>query len=88
MFLTRLVSAAPAAATPSALIAVGLLMLSHPGKTNWGETIWGQMDWTDPLRSIPAFLALITIPPTLPIANRLGFRFQRYARLKMIRGAA
>lgn len=54
-------------------------MLSHLGETNWGETSWGEMDWTDPLRSIPAFLTVITIPPTLPIANGLGFGFTRYA---------
>jgi AGZA family xanthine/uracil permease-like MFS transporter len=76
MFLAPLVGAVPAAATAPALIVVGSLMLAH----------LGEIDWADPVKSIPAFLTLITIPMTFSIANGLGFGFTSYALLKIVRG--
>jgi AGZA family xanthine/uracil permease-like MFS transporter len=76
MFLAPLVGAVPPAATAPALIVVGSLMLTHLGEIEWG----------DPVKSIPAFLTLITIPLTFSIANGLGFGFTSYALLKIVRG--
>ena len=76
MFLAPLIGAVPAAATAPALIVVGSLMLAH----------LGEIAWKDPLKAIPAFLTLITIPLTFSIANGLGFGFTSYALLKIVRG--
>ena len=71
-----LAGAVPPVATAPALIVVGSLMLTHLGEIEWGN----------PVKSIPAFLTLITIPLTFSIANGLGFGFTSYALLKIVRG--
>ena len=76
MFLAPLIGAVPTAATAPALIVVGSLMLAH----------LGDIAWSDPVKAIPAFLTLITIPLTFSIANGLGFGFTSYAILKIVRG--
>lgn len=76
MFLAPLIGAVPTAATAPALIVVGSLMLAH----------LGDIAWSDPVRAIPAFLTLITIPLTFSIATGLGFGFTSYALLKIVRG--
>ncbi len=76
LFVAPLVGAVPPAATASALIVVGSLMMSH----------LTEIKWSDPAIAIPAFLTLITIPLTFSIANGLAFGFTSYAVLRVVRG--
>lgn len=62
LFLSPLAGVIPSAATASALIYVGVLMLSN----------FAKVDMTDPVSAIPAFLALIMMPMTYSIANGIG----------------
>lgn len=68
----------PLQATAPALILVGALMMGHAA----------EIRWADPLRSIPAFLTLLTIPLTFSIANGLAFGFTSYTLLHIAAGQA
>lgn len=62
LFLSPLASVIPSAATASALIYVGVLMLGN----------FAKVDMQDPVAAIPAFLTLIMMPLTYSISNGIG----------------
>jgi len=66
----------PACATAPALILVGFLMMS----------VVKEIDFRDYTESIPAFLALVTIPYTFSIADGIGVGFISYVFLKLVSG--
>lgn len=73
LFIAPVVGAVPAAATAPALIVVGSLMMAHVGDIPWSKTSI----------SIPAFLAMVTIPLTASIATGLSLGFTAYALLRI-----
>jgi len=76
LFVAPVAGVIPAQATAPALILVGALMLSHAG----------EIEWSDPLKAIPAFLTLTAIPLTFSIANGLAFGFLSYTALMLLAG--
>ena len=76
LFVAPVMGVIPAQATAPALILVGALMLGHAA----------EIEWSDPLRAIPAFLTMTAIPLTFSIANGLAFGFISYTVLRLIAG--
>jgi AGZA family xanthine/uracil permease-like MFS transporter len=60
------------------VLPAGALMLAHAK----------EIDWDDPLKAIPAFLTLVTIPLTFSIANGLAFGFLSSTVLNVLAGRA
>jgi len=76
LFFAPLFAMIPAAATSSALIIVGLLMM--------GEV--RHIDFSDITESLPAFLAIIMMPFTYSIAEGISFGMISYVLLKALSG--
>ena len=76
LFVAPIAGVVPVQATAPALILVGALMLGHAG----------EIEWSDPLKSIPAFLTMAAIPLTFSIANGLAFGFVSSTILKLLAG--
>ena len=76
MFAAPLFGGIPGAATASALIVVGSMMM----------TAATEIAWNDPEVSIPAFLTMLAIPLTFSIANGLAFGFCAWTLIKLVRG--
>ena len=76
LFFAPLFAMIPAAATSSALIIVGLLMM--------GEV--KHIDFSDITESLPAFLAIIMMPFTYSIAEGISFGMISYVLLKALSG--
>ncbi|CAF30245.1 NCS2 family permease [Methanococcus maripaludis] len=76
IFFSPFVAAIPAYATAPALIIVGALMISAIKR----------IDLDDITESVPAFIALITIPLTYSIATGLQLGFIFYPLIKIIAG--
>jgi adenine/guanine/hypoxanthine permease len=75
MFAAPYAQAIPLAATATALILVGGLMIAP----------LAEVSWDDPLQGLPAFLTLVMIPLTFSIANGLAFGVTAYAVIKINR---
>ena len=78
IFIAPIAALIPAAVTSSALIYVGILMVS--GLKN--------LDFNDPCQLIPAALMLITIPISSSIGNAIGIGMIAYTVIKMFTGKA
>ncbi|OIR00148.1 adenine permease AdeQ [mine drainage metagenome] len=76
LFFAPLFAMIPAAATSSALIIVGLLMMAEVKHINFSNI-------TD---SLPAFLAIIMMPFTYSIAEGISFGMISYVLLKLLTG--
>ena len=76
MFIAPLVALVPAAATSSALIYVGILMLQ--GLTN--------IDFSDVATSVPVFIMLLTMPVAGSISHGIGLSLISYTIIKVITG--
>ena len=76
LFFAPLFAMIPAAATSSALIIVGLLMM--------GEV--RHIDFSDITESLPAFLAIIMMPFAYSIAEGISFGMISYVLLKALSG--
>lgn len=76
MFIAPLVVLVPAAATSSALIYVGILMLQ--GLTN--------IDFSDVATSVPVFIMLLTMPVAGSISHGIGLSLISYTIIKVITG--
>ncbi len=76
LFFAPLFAMIPAAATSSALIIVGLLMM--------GEV--RHIDFSDITESLPAFLAIIMMPFTYSIAEGISFGMISFVLLKALSG--
>lgn len=74
--ITPVIGVIPTAATASALIVVGSLMLSAVREIEWDDATIG----------IPAFLTLTTIPLSYSIASGLAIGFISYTCLKVLHG--
>ena len=78
LVLAPLVNMVPSEAAAPALVFVGFLMMSQVV----------HIDWTDPEKGIPAFLALILMPFAYSITVGIGAGFIFYALIKVLRGKA
>ena len=78
MFIAPLVALVPAAATSSALIYVGILMLQ--GLTN--------IDFSDVSTSVPVFIMLLTMPVAGSISHGIGLSLISYTIIKVLTGKA
>ncbi|ACL69255.1 NCS2 family permease [Halothermothrix orenii] len=76
LFFKPLVAIVPGAATASALIIVGTMMMSNITKLDWG-------DFTEVL---PAFITMIAMPLTYSIANGIALGFITYPLIKLFTG--
>lgn len=76
LFLTPLASIVPSAATASALIYVGVLMLKS----------FAKVDMDDLRSALPAFVALIMMPMTYSIANGIGLGAITYVIMTLCTG--
>ena len=76
MFIAPLVALVPAAATSSALIYVGILMLK--GLTS--------IDFSDVATSVPVFIMLLTMPVAGSISHGIGLSLISYTIIKVITG--
>lgn len=76
LFFAPLFAMIPAAATSSALIIVGLLMMAEVK----------HIDFSDITHSLPAFLAIIMMPFTYSIAEGISFGMISYVLLKILTG--
>ncbi len=76
LFFAPLFAMIPAAATSSALIIVGLLMM--------GEV--RHIDFSDITNSLPAFLAIVMMPFTYSIAEGISFGMISYVLIKVLSG--
>lgn len=76
LFLTPLASIIPSAATASALIYVGVLMLKS----------FSKVDMEDLRSAIPAFVTLIMMPMTYSIANGIGLGAITYVIMTLCTG--
>ena len=76
LFLSPLASVVPSAATASALIYVGVLMLGNFSKVDMGDL--GS--------AVPAFLTLIMMPLTYSIANGIGIGAIAYVLIALLTG--
>ena len=76
LVVTPVIGVLPKAATASALIVVGALMLSSVR----------DIDWDDVTVAIPAFLTLTTIPLSYSIASGLAIGFISHTALKVLSG--
>ena len=78
MFIAPLVALVPAAATSSALIYVGILMLQG----------LSDIDFTDVSNSVPVFIMLLTMPVAGSISHGIGLALISYTIIKLITGKA
>ena len=76
LFLTPLANIVPSAATASALIYVGVLMLKS----------FAKVDMDDMRSAIPAFVALVMMPLTYSIANGIGLGAITYVIMTVCTG--
>ena len=76
MFLSPLLGFIPAIATAPVLVIVGFYMMS----------ILKEMDWKDYEDSVPAFMAMLTIPFTYSISNGIVIGFISYVLIKFFVG--
>lgn len=76
LFLSPLASVIPSAATASALIYVGVLMLGN----------FAKVDMKDLNSAVPAFLTLIMMPLTYSIANGIGLGAIAYTLMAVFTG--
>ncbi len=76
LVLTPLASIVPACATAPALIYVGVLMMRN----------FSKVDMLDPRSSVPAFMALITMPLTYSISNGIGIGSIAYVVITLATG--
>jgi len=76
LFLSPLASVIPSAATASALIYVGVLMLGN----------FSKVDMSDLSSAVPAFLTLIMMPLTYSIANGIGIGAIAYVLIAALTG--
>lgn len=76
MFIAPIAAVIPAAATSSALIYVGVLMLSSLGK----------VDWTDMDVTVPVTLMLIAMPVSGSIGHGIGIAMISYTVIKLFSG--
>ncbi|MGK7945509.1 MAG: NCS2 family permease [Microcystaceae cyanobacterium] len=78
IFFVPLLQAIPAYATTSALVIVGVLMMSNALSIRWGDL--GE--------AIPAFLVIFMIPLSFSIAEGLAIGFIAYPLIKSFQGKA
>lgn len=78
IFLVPLVSAVPSAATASALIAVGIMMLSS----------FKDINWEDLEEAVPAFFASVFMGFVYSISYGIAAGFIFYCLIKTVRGKA
>ena len=78
MFIAPLVALVPAAATSSALIYVGILMLE--GLVH--------IDFSDVSNSVPVFIMLLTMPISGSISHGIGLALISYSIIKVLTGKA
>jgi len=76
LFFAPLFAMIPAAATSSALIIVGLLMMAEVR----------HIDFSDVTNALPAFLAIIMMPFTYSIAEGISFGMISYVLIKVFSG--
>ncbi len=76
LFLSPVASIIPAAATPPALIYVGVLMLKN----------FAKVDMEDMRSAVPAFLTLVMMPLTYSIANGIGIGAISYVLITLFTG--
>jgi AGZA family xanthine/uracil permease-like MFS transporter len=76
IFASPLAGIIPQYATAPALIIVGFLMISQMAKIDFGA-----LD-----TAIPAFITLIAIPLTYPIAHGIGYGFITFSVIKLLSG--
>ena len=76
MFIAPLVALVPAAATSSALIYVGILMLQG----------LSDIDFKDVATSVPVFIMLLTMPVAGSISHGIGLALISYTIIKLITG--
>lgn len=76
MFIAPLVALVPAAATSSALIYVGILMLQG----------LSDIDFSDVATSVPVFIMLLTMPVAGSISHGIGLALISYTIIKLITG--
>jgi len=74
MFISPLLGFVPAVATSPVLIIVGLFMLST----------LRDVDWSDYANTIPAFMAMLTIPFTYNISQGIIFGFVTYVLIRVL----
>ncbi len=73
LFITPIVALVPAAATASALVLVGLFMLSN----------MAHVDFRDYTEFVPAFMTMIVMPFTYSISNGIGAGIITYVLVKL-----
>lgn len=78
LFVAPWLGVIPAAATATALILVGAMMMAHTA----------EIEWADLRDAIPAFLTIVAIPMTFSIANGLSLGFLSYTLLQVATGRA
>lgn len=76
MFIAPLVALVPAAATSSALIYVGILMLQG----------LSDIDFSDVATSVPVFIMLLTMPVAGSISHGIGLSLISYTIIKVLTG--
>ncbi len=76
MFLSPIAQLIPSAATASALIYVGVLMMNCVTK----------IDWLDPAVAFPAFVTIAMMPFTYNISNGIGLGLIVYVLIKLFTG--
>lgn len=78
MFLSPIAQLIPSCATATALIYVGVLMMSNVR----------DIDWSDPAVALPAFLTIAMMPFTYNISFGIGFGLVSYVLIKVCTGKA
>ena len=78
MFIAPIAAIIPAAATSSALIYVGILMISGLSK----------VDFTDIYQTVPAAIMLISMPISGSIGHGIGLALISYTIMKVFTGKA
>ena len=78
MFLSPIAQLIPSCATATALIYVGVLMMSNVR----------DIDWADPAVALPSFLTIAMMPFTYNISFGIGFGLVSYVLIKVCTGKA
>ena len=76
MFLSPIAALIPSAATASALIYVGVLMMNSVKA----------IEWDDPAEAVPAFLTIAMMPLAYSISTGIAFGFISYVFIKLFTG--
>jgi len=76
MFLSPIAQLIPSCATATALVYVGVLMMSNVR----------DIDWADPAAALPAFLTIAMMPFTYNISFGIGFGLLSYVVIKLCTG--